>query len=283
MAPRFARISHHRHGGGLCAAGSVPDGLPRAQRGSADTFYVANAPSVPAGDCIRRAASLSTARAANVTIADFIQPRGPPHARLHRGAAPLPFRVHPGGGARLAAFRRRPVADRHLPPAVRDLLRHASSNNAAADTSLKRSMKLSLFPAAGVVADSTVTATVTLATAPAADLAVQFQTPNGNAALPASVQDSGRHHQRILHRFGLRAGVEEVTAVPADPAYETAFARVQVADASLLEAGGGFGRSSALHAGPAPCPIPSWSGSPMSTIWHTPARASSRRHPPAGA
>jgi len=34
---------------------------------------------------------------------------------------------------------------------------------------------------------------------------------------------------------GVRAGVEDVTAVPGDPGYETAFARVQVAGAALLK------------------------------------------------
>jgi hypothetical protein len=61
----------------------------------------------------------------------------------------------------------------------------ASSGNAVADTTLKRSMKLSLYPNAGVVAGGTGTATLTLQAPPSSDLTVQFQAPNGNAQLPA--------------------------------------------------------------------------------------------------
>ena len=111
----------------------------------------------------------------------------------------------------------------------------ASSNNAGADTSLKRSLKLSLFPAGGVVAGATGAAAVTLQTPPAADLTVTFQAPNGNAELPASVTIPAGASSASFAVSGLRAGVEELTAVPGDPAYETAFARVQVADASLLK------------------------------------------------
>jgi len=111
---------------------------------------------------------------------------------------------------------------------------NATSNNATADTSLKRSMKLSLYPATGVVAGLSASATLTLATAPSADMTVQFQAPNGNAALPASVKIAAGATSASLTVAGVRAGVEEVTAVPGDPGYETAFARVQVAGAALL-------------------------------------------------
>src|SRR5437763_115740 len=60
----------------------------------------------------------------------------------------------------------------------------ASSHNASADTTLQRSLKLSLFPAAGVLAGASGTATLTLETAPAADMTVQLAAPNGSAQLP---------------------------------------------------------------------------------------------------
>jgi uncharacterized protein (TIGR03437 family) len=111
----------------------------------------------------------------------------------------------------------------------------ASSNNAAADTTLKRSLKLSLAPAAGVVAGATATATLTLQTPPPAAMTVSFQTQNGNAQFPASVQIAAGATSASFTFSGLRAGAEEVLARPGDPAYETAFARVQVADASMLK------------------------------------------------
>ena len=111
----------------------------------------------------------------------------------------------------------------------------ASSNNAVADTVLKRSMKFSLFPAAGVLAGTTGNAALTLATPPSADMTVQFQTRNGNAALPVSVTIPAGAAGVSFAFTGARAGVEEVLAVPGDASYETAAGRVQVADGSQLQ------------------------------------------------
>jgi uncharacterized protein (TIGR03437 family) len=111
----------------------------------------------------------------------------------------------------------------------------ASSTNATADTSLSRSLKLSMFPAGGVVVGATASMTITLQTSQAADLTVALKAPNGNAGLPASVKIPAGAASASFTITGLRAGVEEVSAVPGDPGYETAFARVQVADAPLLK------------------------------------------------
>jgi uncharacterized protein (TIGR03437 family) len=111
----------------------------------------------------------------------------------------------------------------------------ASSGNAVADTTLKRSMKLSLYPNAGVVAGGIGTATLTLRAPPSSDLTVQFQAPNGNAQLPAFLTIPAGSPGVKFTFTGLKAGVEEVLATPSDPSYETAYARVQVADASMLK------------------------------------------------
>ncbi len=111
----------------------------------------------------------------------------------------------------------------------------AASNNATADPTLRRSLKLSLYPAAGVVAGTTVSASLTVATPPAADLTVQFVTPKGNAKLPPSVTIPKGGASVSFPVTGVNSGVEEVQAIPADPAYETAFARVQVAGAASLQ------------------------------------------------
>lgn len=111
----------------------------------------------------------------------------------------------------------------------------ASSGNATADTTLKRSMKLSLYPAAGVVKGATTTASLAVAAAPAADLTVQFATKNGNAKLPASVKIAAGSKSVTFPVSGVNAGVEDVQAIPGDPAYETAFARVQVANSAMLQ------------------------------------------------
>jgi len=132
----------------------------------------------------------------------------------------------------------------------------ASSGNGTADTALERSMKLSLYPAAGVAPDAAITATLTLETAPAADLAVQLQAPNGFAALPASVRIPAGAKSATFGVTAVKPGVEEVSAVPADASYETAVARVQVADASILKLAGVSGdHQVSTSAAPLPDPI----------------------------
>jgi uncharacterized protein (TIGR03437 family) len=132
----------------------------------------------------------------------------------------------------------------------------ASSGNAVADTSLKRSMKLSLYPNAGVVAGGTGTANLTLQSPPSSDLSVQFQAPNGNAQLPAFLTIPAGSPGVKFSFSGLKAGVEEVLATPSDPSYETAYARVQVADASMLKLVAVSGdHQIATSAGPLPAPI----------------------------
>jgi uncharacterized protein (TIGR03437 family) len=85
---------------------------------------------------------------------------------------------------------------------------------------------------------------------------VALQAPNGNAKLPPSVTIPAGASSASFALSGLRAGVEEVTAVPGDAAYETAFARVQVADASLLKLAAVSGdRQISNSAAPLPDPI----------------------------
>jgi uncharacterized protein (TIGR03437 family) len=111
----------------------------------------------------------------------------------------------------------------------------ASSNRASADTSLKRSLKLSLYPSAGVVQGGTVNATLTVATPPQSDMAIQLAAPNANAHVPTSVKLAAGATSVTFPLAGLRPGVEDVVAAPSDTSYETAFARVQVADAAALK------------------------------------------------
>jgi uncharacterized protein (TIGR03437 family) len=132
----------------------------------------------------------------------------------------------------------------------------ATSNRAQADPTLRRSLKLSLFPSAGVVEGGVGMATLTVQTPPAADLSVQFQAPNGNAGLPNSVRIPAGATTASFSLTGLKSGVEEVTAVPGDPAYETAFARVQVAGPALLKLEALSGdRQVVTASGPLPDPV----------------------------
>jgi uncharacterized protein (TIGR03437 family) len=111
----------------------------------------------------------------------------------------------------------------------------ASSNNAIADVTLNRSLKLSLFPAAGVIAGSTGTATLTVRTAPKSDLTIALTTRNGSVQAPASVTIPSGSTSATFTLSGINSGVEELLATPSDTSYETAYARVQVADGSQVK------------------------------------------------
>jgi uncharacterized protein (TIGR03437 family) len=109
-----------------------------------------------------------------------------------------------------------------------------SANLGAADTTLNRGMRLSFFPAAGVVAGSSAAATLSLQTAPTADLAVTLIAPLGFAQVPPQVTIAAGATSASFTVSGKKAGVEELLATPADSSYETAFARVQVAAAAQI-------------------------------------------------
>ena len=131
-----------------------------------------------------------------------------------------------------------------------------SSSLGTADTTLNRGMRLSVFPAAGVVAGSSATATVTLQTPPATALAIQLQAPAGFAQVPAQVVIAAGASSASFTVSGKSAGVEELLATPADSSYETAFARVQVAAPAQLTLRAVSGDNQvATSAGPLPAPV----------------------------
>src|ERR1017187_629296 len=109
-----------------------------------------------------------------------------------------------------------------------------SANLGAADTTLNRGMRLSFFPAAGVVAGSSAAATLSLQTAPPAELALTLLAPLGFAQVPPQVTIAAGATSASFTVSGKKAGVEELLATPADSSYETAFARVQVAAAAQI-------------------------------------------------
>src|ERR1019366_740386 len=109
-----------------------------------------------------------------------------------------------------------------------------SANLAAADTTLNRSLRLSLFPAAGIVAGGSATAALSVQTPPKAGFAVKLKGPLGFAQWPGLGPIAAGATSASFTVSGIKAGVEELLATPADSSYETAFARVQVAAPSQL-------------------------------------------------
>src|SRR5581483_4697095 len=119
--------------------------------------------------------------------------------------------------------------------AFESFYQQATGNHAFADTSLRRSVRLSPAPASGVIAGQSAPATISLDSAPGSPLVLNLATQNGVARVPASVTIAAGATSASFTIAGLRAGVEEVSATPSDNRYETAYARVQVAPTAALQ------------------------------------------------
>ncbi len=113
--------------------------------------------------------------------------------------------------------------------AFEEFFARATSNRAAADTSLRLDLRLSVFPAAGVPAGQAAAGRVAVDTPPAAPLTVVLSTRTGAAEVPASVIIPAGGTEAAFTITGLRQGVEELRAEPDNGSYRTAEARVQVA------------------------------------------------------
>jgi uncharacterized protein (TIGR03437 family) len=104
----------------------------------------------------------------------------------------------------------------------------AADHLASAGTELQHSAALSLSPAAGVIAGATGMASIQLAQPAASALTFTLSAPNGVLSAPETVTIPAGSTRVDFQTSGLHAGVEEFTARPSDPNYETAVARVQV-------------------------------------------------------
>jgi uncharacterized protein (TIGR03437 family) len=107
--------------------------------------------------------------------------------------------------------------------------RKATSERAWADTSLRRALGLSTFPAAGVVQGGTIPAAVTLEKPAEARLTVDLRAENGLAGVPSSISIPAGETRAAFTISGLGAGVEELVASAGDARYQTAYSRLQVA------------------------------------------------------
>ncbi|MFN0166955.1 MAG: hypothetical protein ACKV22_11050 [Bryobacteraceae bacterium] len=105
----------------------------------------------------------------------------------------------------------------------------ASNERATADTTLKRAVSLSAWPAMGVVAGGSAPASITLEQAPQAPLTITLQPQSGNiSTTPRTVTIPAGSSSAAFTITGVRIGTDDLTATPADDAYETTSARIQV-------------------------------------------------------
>ncbi len=105
-----------------------------------------------------------------------------------------------------------------------------AGGRATADTSLKKSTRLSLWPMSGVLSGKSITATVTRSQKDSTPLSFSISAPKGVADVPGAVVIPAGATQASFTVRGLRAGVEEFSFTPSDPGYENTLSRVQVMD-----------------------------------------------------
>ena len=106
--------------------------------------------------------------------------------------------------------------------------RRASSERATADATLRRGLKLSVWPAAGVVAGASFTARLIIETPATEPLVVLLKTSSGAVEVPASVTIPANQSSVTFAVKGAREGVDDLTAEAAGGAFETATAKLQV-------------------------------------------------------
>ncbi len=111
----------------------------------------------------------------------------------------------------------------------------ATSERATADTTLRRSLKLSTWPAAGVIAGSSFSARVAIEKPATEPLSVQLATANGAIEVPPAVTIPANQTSITFTVKGVREGVDQLTAEVSGGAFETAVAKLQVLSPSKLK------------------------------------------------
>lgn len=109
----------------------------------------------------------------------------------------------------------------------------ATGGRAHVDTALRHALALSVAPAAGVVAGSAITATVSIQRAAPAPLTVNLVASSSGISVPESVVIPKGATGASFTIAGVQQGVEDLSAT-VDDSYETAYARVQVLQPALL-------------------------------------------------
>lgn len=206
-----------------------------------DTFLVVNSSITNPGRMPQPGVSFNGTRR-NISVEEVIAAEGrrtPDHTvsqRRFRFAFILVTR--PGSGNEAAAVEQ---VDRYRRE-FEGFFARATGGRAFADTTLRRALQLSAFPAAGVLLGGAAPVTVSLQSPAKADLTVLLNSPDGALGLPGSVMiRAGESSTSFLVR-GLRAGVGELQASIPGGVFEEAAARIQVlaspADLRLLVVSG---------------------------------------------
>ncbi len=107
--------------------------------------------------------------------------------------------------------------------------RDSAGGRAHMETTLRRALRVSAFPAVGVLQGASIPVSVSVEKPVEAPLTISLRVAGSSISTPSSVTIPAGGKQARFELSGLRPGVEELTFEPADNRYETVVARVQVA------------------------------------------------------
>lgn len=196
-----------------------------------DTFYVEN-PSTTAGGRSPQIGVNFNGRRVNVSINDIIQAEGrrtPDYTVSQRHfrfgfVLVTPAGVPPSAAqiAQIDTYRKN----------FETAYTRFTGGNAYADTTLLHAVQLSSAPAAGVLVGGTGTGTLSLDAPASSDAVFALRSQSGAVTVPSSVTIPAGALSAVFQITGVRVGTDDLTAQPANPSFETAYAKIQVDAAS---------------------------------------------------
>ena len=199
----------------------------RAAQDVPPTFYVANARGATTSGLPRVGATFDGVRR-DVTVQDIIAITGrrTPDVTVSQRRFRFAFIVVTANGetptadqlAQLDAYRTQFEA----------YFQKAASQNATADTTLKKAVHLSAFPAVGVIQGGAAPIRIELESTAPASATFVLRTKSGLVQTPQSVTIPAGAREVTFTATGISEGADEIQVEPADPSYESVVTKVQV-------------------------------------------------------
>jgi uncharacterized protein (TIGR03437 family) len=196
-----------------------------------DTFYVANA-NIGSNDRPPQTGVNFQGTRRDVSVNDIIALYGPrkPNASMAQRRFRFAFILITAAGqepspddlSKLDTFRQQ----------FEPYYRTVTSDRAEADTSLRRAVQFSMWPATGVVAGTTARATVAIDRPASSDLTFRLQSANSLVQIPASFTVPAGTAGVAFNWTASTPGIDEITVRSDDPSYAPEVARIQISPAA---------------------------------------------------
>ncbi|HYP08850.1 MAG TPA: hypothetical protein VER03_21645, partial [Bryobacteraceae bacterium] len=192
-----------------------------------DTFYVKDPRGASTTGVPKKGVAFDGTRV-NVSIQDIIQAvdrRTPDHTVAQRQFRFAFLIVTPDGATPTAAQLAQVEAYRTQ---FEPFFARATAQNATADTTLRKSIAVSGFPAFGVVTNGKAPVTVSLEQPAAASMTLQVRSKSGRLGVPSTVTIPAGATQATFEVTGLSQGTDDLTVEPSSNQFDAITSKVQV-------------------------------------------------------